>query len=562
MIRILRAFVWLRWRTLINSLERRSSRDALERFSIAIEQLAPTIAAAVMLPSMVALAGLASYTGWSLAQGEAQGLAFGALRFLLLATCALAIAGPIMLPGGDRTNAVRLLLLPIPRGVLYLGHAFGAFADPWVLLAVAIVIGLPLGLAAGGGVTTAAAAVAAGALLIVTLVGIGLAVTSVVHLIVRDRRRGELLTLIVVIVLPMLGLLPALLAGHEDRTADEIAVPREERRTSNIERQVFAAVPSELYIRAVRSGLDSSLAPLAPLAALAGAGAAVHLLAFSTFVRVLGSTATTGPRRTAGGAARAWRIPGLSRPASAIAINQIRLALRTPRGRATLISPIVVFAMFAALTMQNAGNSSFSAPLGLRGGLGLATFSSLVSLLALLPLAMNQFAIDRAGLTTTLLAPIGTMTLLRGKAVGNAVIACIPGFFCFTAAALLFPQGNPALWLCIPLSAAAAYLLVAPVAAILSAIFPRAVDMNSIGRGSNAHGVAGLLGMLAFVAAAAPGAVLALVVGLGMDRPRLAAGLILVWTLVALGIALVLFQVAAGVFERRRENLGLTSQRS
>src|SRR5688572_4025468 len=124
MIRILRAFIWLRWRTLLNSLERRSSRDALERFSIAVEQLAPTIAAVVMLPSMVALAGLASHTGWSLARGEPEGIAFGALRFLLLATCALAIAGPIMLPGGDRTNAVRLLLLPIPRGVLYLGHAF------------------------------------------------------------------------------------------------------------------------------------------------------------------------------------------------------------------------------------------------------------------------------------------------------------------------------------------------------------------------------------------------------------------------------------------------------
>src|SRR5829696_10211623 len=123
MIRILRAFVWLRWRTLLNSLERRTSRDALERFSIAVEQLAPTIAAIVMLPSMIGLAGLASYAGWSLAHGELPGLALSGVRFLLFATCALAVAGPIMLPGGERTNAVRLLLLPIPRAVLYLGHA-------------------------------------------------------------------------------------------------------------------------------------------------------------------------------------------------------------------------------------------------------------------------------------------------------------------------------------------------------------------------------------------------------------------------------------------------------
>ena len=110
---------------------------------------------------------------------------------------------------------------------------------------------------------------------------------------------------------------------------------------------------------------------------------------------------------------------------------------------------------------------------------------------------MNQFAIDRAGLTLTMLAPVDTMTLLRGKAIGNAVIAVIPGTVCFIAAALLLPGGDPALWVCIPLTAIAAYVTAAPVAAILSAIFPRAVDLNSIGRGSNAHGAAGLLGMLA-----------------------------------------------------------------
>ena len=84
MIRILRAFVWLRWRTLLNSLERRTSRDTLERFSIAVEQLAPTIAAIVLLPSMISLAGLAGYVGWTLARGEPQGFIFEALRFVLL----------------------------------------------------------------------------------------------------------------------------------------------------------------------------------------------------------------------------------------------------------------------------------------------------------------------------------------------------------------------------------------------------------------------------------------------------------------------------------------------
>ena len=562
MIRILRAFAWLRWRTLLNSLERRSSRDVLERFSIAVEQLAPTIAAIVLLPSMIGLAGMASYVGWTMARGEPQGIIFEALRFLLLAACGLSIAGPMMLPGGDRINAVRLLLLPIPRGVLYLGHAVGALADPWVLLAAAAVVGLPLGLAAGGNIATAVTAAAAGVLLIAALVGISLAVSNATHLFVRDRRRGELLALVVVVVLPMIGMLPALMGGRRHYTPDPVDQPRAERRTSGIERQAFALVPSELYVRTLRHSPGTEARSSAiPLAGLAAVGAVLHLLAFGAFVRALGSTATTGQKRAAGGAAKRWRIPGAARGTSAIAINQIRLALRTPRGRATLLSPIVVFGMFAAMTLRSGGGGDF-APLRMQSGLGLATFSSFVSLMAILPLAMNQFAVDRAGLTMTMLAPIATMTLLRGKAVGNAIIALIPGTLCFIAAAVLLPGGDPALWACIPLSAIAAYATAAPIAAILSAIFPRAVDLNSIGRGSNAHGAAGLLGMLAFVAAAAPGAVLALVVGRGLQRPLLAPLALVLWIVVSFGISLVLFRLAADIFDRRRENLGLTSQRS
>jgi hypothetical protein len=424
------------------------------------------------------------------------------------------------------------------------------------------VVGLPLGLAAGGSVATAVTAAAAGLLLIAALVGISLAVANATHLFVRDRRRGELLALVVVVVLPMIGMLPAVMGGRRHYTPDQASQPRAERRTSDIERQAFALVPSELYIRTLRTSPGAEPgAAITALAGLAGAGAALHLLAFAAFVRVLGSTATTGQKRAASGPARRWRIPGAARDTSAIAINQIRLALRTPRGRATLLSPIVVFGMFAVLTLRSGGTGDF-APFRLQNGLGLATFSSFVSLMAILPLAMNQFAIDRAGLTMTLLAPVATTTLLRGKAVGNAIIALIPGTVCFIAAALLLPGGDPALWVCIPLTAIAAYLTAAPIAAILSAIFPRAVDLNSIGRGSNAHGAAGLLGMLTFAAAAAPGAVLTLVVGRGLQRPHLAPLALVLWIFVSFGISLVLFRLAADVFDRRRENLGLTSQRA
>ena len=63
----------------------------------------------------------------------------------------LAIVGPLFLPAADRTNPIRLLLLPIPRASLYVAQAaVCASADPWTLLLVPLVAALPLGLLAGG----------------------------------------------------------------------------------------------------------------------------------------------------------------------------------------------------------------------------------------------------------------------------------------------------------------------------------------------------------------------------------------------------------------------------
>ena len=70
MLRILRAFAWLRWRMLVNSLEKTGSRDVLERFSLAIEKLGPILAAVLLIPSAIALAGLGIAAGYTLATGQ------------------------------------------------------------------------------------------------------------------------------------------------------------------------------------------------------------------------------------------------------------------------------------------------------------------------------------------------------------------------------------------------------------------------------------------------------------------------------------------------------------
>jgi hypothetical protein len=115
----LRAFAWLRWRTLINSLEKTGARDTVERFSVAIEKLGPIMAAVLLVPSSLGLASLATAGGFALARGEQQSKLFATVRFLLFAVPIFGVIGPLLLPAADRTNAVRILLLPISRATLY-----------------------------------------------------------------------------------------------------------------------------------------------------------------------------------------------------------------------------------------------------------------------------------------------------------------------------------------------------------------------------------------------------------------------------------------------------------
>src|SRR4026209_167431 len=139
MLRTVRAFVWLRWRMLINSLERTGARDTVERFSIAIEKLGPIMAAVLMVPSGLILAAASTASGFALARGDQHSLFFEAARYLLPLVPVVCLVGPLLLPAADRPNPVRLLLLPIPRSTLYAAQSASAFGDVWVLLMLPIV---------------------------------------------------------------------------------------------------------------------------------------------------------------------------------------------------------------------------------------------------------------------------------------------------------------------------------------------------------------------------------------------------------------------------------------
>jgi hypothetical protein len=544
MLRIFRAFGWMRWRVFVNSLERTGARDTLERFSVATDKLGPIIAMLLLIPSALLALALGLATGFGTATGAWAPL-MGAVRGILLVMIAITGISPLIMPMRDSSTVVRLLLLPIPRQLLYVAQTAAGLGDPWILLCVPLLGGVALGLAIGLQFVAALLALVAALAFLVLLTGLASLTSSVIHLLLRDRRRGEIVMFLLIFMIPLMSILPQLLI-RERRGPGGRPLTRAERQalppstTARVALRVAPYLPSEMYRRTAINAVGSPAGAVVPLAELAGIALLVQTAGFAAYRRVLDMPVSLGMRR-AGSFGGLWDrlIPGLSRSASAVAFTQLRLALRTPRGRATLFTPLFMSVLLGAVGSRHGG---MSLP-GLQGerGLPIAAIGVFASVLALLPLAMNQFAIDRAGFTRYMLSPLSIGELLAGKAIGNAMIAAIPATFCLIVSAVFFGTAHPLLWPALVFAVVATYSLLAPVAATLSALFPKTVDLNSIGNNSNAHQAAGLLGMLSFALSAAPALLLALFALAYLDRPELVPVLLLVWAFVAYGIGQLLF---------------------
>ena len=146
MFRTLRAFAWMRWRVLVNSLERTGARDRLERLSLAVEQIGPLIALRPARPVGDRPRRRSAATPATGSPAATPVMTFEALRILLLAACGFAVVGPLLMPSMEPTAIVRLLLLPIParHAVRGAGRA-AALSEPWVLIALPVVLSIPVG---------------------------------------------------------------------------------------------------------------------------------------------------------------------------------------------------------------------------------------------------------------------------------------------------------------------------------------------------------------------------------------------------------------------------------
>ena len=195
--RIFRAFLWMRWRVLVNSLERTGSRDTLERFSVAAGKLGPIVAMILLIPSSIALFVLGITAGFGIAHRVDD---------------AAAVSASLLDVPGGRAHAARPGRAADARRRQRDPHAAAADSANralhgaggrragrsrgsrcWSRRVLGVAIGMAVGPAARPARSWRCRPASA---FLLFLLGVASLASSVIHLLLRDRRRGDLVMLV------------------------------------------------------------------------------------------------------------------------------------------------------------------------------------------------------------------------------------------------------------------------------------------------------------------------------------------------------------------------------
>ena len=117
-----------------------------------------------------------------------------------------------------------------------------------------------------------------------------------------------------------------------------------------------------------------------------------------------------------------------------------------------------------------------------------------------------------------------------------------------------------AYWVAVLLGGIATFILVAPVAVWMSALFPVASDLSKTGAGGNPHPLPMFAGIFYTAAVAAPTAIIIAVSYFWLKSSLAAAGLAALWLVVACAIGIPLVNLASRTIGVRRENLAIVAQ--
>lgn len=562
--RLFRAVVWLRFRHAANAFLRGGRRDAAARTVRRLEALLPLLLWVLLGPALAIVAGLGVHGGRLLADPWAQPALLDAARFALAASAASLLLGVVVrsAQGATRSSA-RFALLPVSRRALHRVEVAATLADPYLVVVFVAVAGIAGGAATSGSPGVAAAALAAGAGLVFLLAATASALSFGVAILLRHRGWRERLLLLGFGLLVALPLLSLILVPRSRPSA-----PRDPRESRTLQLPAIARrLPTELFVRAIGDAArgETGRAASASLALGVLAGGAYLLSARFHGALLDAGSGSGGGRRGVRPSGPGW-VPLLPPAVAAVAVAQVRGALRTVQGKmGIVVLPLLAAASVTLVQRTALGMDAAVRPAGLAPGgvVPLAGGGLVLAVLGLQNVLFNQLGSDRAGLTRALLAPLPAATLLAGKAVGGALLyaaALAVYLAASTAAAWAFAGAliAPGDLVLLALAGVAAYVLLAPAAALASIALARAADLGAMDASGKAHPLAGMLGLATAVAATAPPVLIA-TLGPHLLRPGFTPLLLGAWIVFAAGIALVFFRAAERLLDAARESLALVA---
>ena len=570
--RLLRAFARLRWRLLVNGLKSGGRRGDLEQVSRWLATALPVLLAIVMTPVVLAMTAGGALAGYMLGRSpEASATVALVLVFLLIVPLVWLMIRPL-LPGDSRGIEGGELprLLPVPAAFFLRLELAGILLDPMMVLFTPGVLLIAAGAAAAGRFALAGFTLFAAVALLAALAGIGATVALGARFLLRDRRRGEVVTLVVILVLSTAGLLPQLFLPHEPRT------PMSSRPSSpdwrfNRTRQPNAVRPpvdvetlKPAFVRLLPSGLfgvalgkaarGDWAAAFARLAALGSLATVTVAITARLHRRLIETPAGSGgTARTASRTAARRRLPLVAPATAAVAAATLRAVLRTVRGRMLLLSPPAFAVLFGLLaTRQSHGGVGF-----LVAPYGAAAFVTLLAVTAVQSIASNQFAIAGRGLVIELLLPLSPRAMVRGRAL--AFLAASTACLALAVMPLAVVLHSLPAWFFPTLFAGglAVHLSLTATVAALAAVLPKTADLSAMGKAGNPHPAANLLTLLASMIAVIPPVAWTMLAARVLGNGWLAPVLVTGWAGVCAAGGLALLPMAERLVTSRRENLAL-----
>ena len=577
MLRTIRAFMWMRWRVSRNAFKTRQ-RDSLEQISRALGALAPIFMLLLLVPTVLFLALGSLFVGFKMGRAGTvliwQSVAFVGIRLgLVVATIVVLIAPMVRSSRGTGSEMTRLLLLPIRRGLLHAAEVLGALSDPWLAVMFPALILFPIGIAIGGSLIGGAISLL-GVVLFITIMMLAVSLASFfIALIFRKRKRAERFTAVLIVALSMSGLIFGFASeswentierGREanDSTTEEAAEQDPGLLISqHVDRRIPAIaglLPSEAFARIVDAGIDGRGAEVGlHFVVLLSWTATLYAASRWTYSRLLETPEAGDASGKIGAGYHTRSLPGVSPAVAAVALATMRLALRTVRGKTAVYLNFVLTAMIYVLLMRQLNDVAL--PTGLSFGLGIGFAGGFFTLISLQPIMANLFAIDSNGLTLQLLSPLSTADILRGKVIGSALLVAISTALCFGIGLVLNPSGSPILWFAALVILTSMFLIFAPIAVLVSVVFPKAADLSRMGKDGNPQPIAGFVAFLAVPLLLIPPGLLAAATLLVARSVLLTASAALFWLGISLAIYMVSMRGLVRLFERRRENLLLVA---